>query len=82
MKRDISYYISEINEMLSDAFEIGYKYRENKNVYDLFLNFNNELTECLIYDCSKDEIYKALKAIYGLLSWGKGVLKWKELKLH
>ena len=77
MKRDISYYISEINEMLSDAFEIGYKYRENKNVYDLFLNFNNELTECLIYDCTKEEIYQALKAIYALLCWGKGVIKWE-----
>lgn len=34
--RDISYYILEINQMLSDAFEIGYKYRKNKNVYDLY----------------------------------------------
>lgn len=70
---NIPYYLREINQMLTDSFRISYK--RHKNTYDLYIIFNNEITEYLIYDCSKDELYKALKAIYKLLSWGKRVLK-------
>lgn len=48
---------------------------ERIKMYMTYIKFNNELTECLIYDCTKEEVYQALKAIYTLLSWGKGVLK-------
>lgn len=70
---DISYYISEINLMLTDSFKISYK--KHKNTYDLYIIFNNELIEYILYDASKKELYKVVKAIYTLLSWGKGVLK-------
>ena len=77
---NIPYYLREINQMLTDSFRISYK--RHKNTYDLYIIFNNELIEYILYDASKEELYKALKSIYGLLSWGKRVLKWKELKLH
>lgn len=77
---NIIYYISEINQMLNEAFRISYK--RHKNTYDLYIIFNDELIEYILYDASKKELYKVVKAIYTLLSWGKGVLKWKELKLH
>lgn len=77
---NIPYYLSEINQMLTDSFRISYK--KHKNTYDLYIIFNNELIEYLMYDASKKEVYKSLKAIYTLISWGKGLIKWKELKLH
>ena len=70
---NIPYYISEINQMLNEAFRISYK--RHNSAYDLYIIFNNELVEYLIYDCTKEELYRALKAIYTLISWGKGVLK-------
>lgn len=72
---NIVYYISEINQMLTDSFRISYK--KHKNTYDLYIIFNNELIEYILYDASKKDLYKVVKAIYALLSWGKGVLKWK-----
>ena len=77
---NIPYYLSEINQMLTDSFRISYK--NHKNTYDLYLIFNNELIEYILYDASKKELYKVVRAIYNLLSWGKGILKWQELKLH
>lgn len=70
---NIVYYISEINQMLTDSFRISYK--KHKNTYDLYIIFNNELIEYILYDASKKDLYKVVKAIYALLSWGKGVLK-------
>lgn len=75
---NIPYYLREINQMLTDSFKISYK--RHKNTYDLYIIFNNELIEYLMYDASKKELYKVVKAIYTLISWGKRVLKWKELK--
>ena len=69
----IPYYISEINQMLNDAFRISYK--KHNSIYDLYIIFNNELIEYILYDASKKELYKVVKAIYTLLSWGKGLLK-------
>ena len=70
---NIPYYLSEINQMLTDSFRISYK--NHKNTYDLYLIFNNELIEYILYDASKKELYKVVRAIYNLLSWGKGILK-------
>lgn len=70
---NIPYYLREINQMLTDSFKISYK--RHKNTYDLYIIFNNELIEYLMYDCSKEELYKILKSIYTLLSWGKRILK-------
>lgn len=70
---NITYYISEINQILSDAFRLSYK--RHKNTYDLYIIFNNELIEYILYDASKKELYNCVKAIYTLLSWGKKILK-------
>lgn len=70
---NIPYYLSEINQMLTDSFRISYK--KHKNTYDLYIIFNNELIEYILYDASKKELYKVVRAIYTLLCWGKGVIK-------
>lgn len=70
---NIPYYLREINLMLTDSFKISYK--RHKNTYDLYIIFNNELIEYLMYDASKKELYKVVKAIYTLISWGKRLLK-------
>lgn len=70
---NIQYYISEINQMLNEAFRISYK--EHNNTYDLYIIFNNDLIEYLIYDASKREVYNTVKAIFTVLCWGKGILK-------
>lgn len=70
---NIPYYLREINQMLTDSFKISYK--RHKNTYDLYIIFNNELIEYLMYDASKKELYKVVKAIYTLISWGKRILK-------
>ena len=70
---NIPYYLSEINQMLTDSFRISYK--RHKNTYDLYIIFNNELIEYILYDTSKKELYKVVRAIYTLLCWGKGILK-------
>lgn len=69
---NISDYAYRINQLLSNDFKLNYT---KNNGYDLYINFKNELIEFILYECSQEELYKVLKAIYSLLTWGKGVIK-------
>lgn len=69
---EISDYINAINKLLSNDFKLNYT--KNNNGYDLYINFKNELIEYILYECSKEELYKVLKAIYSLLTWGGSIL--------
>lgn len=73
---EISDYNCAINKLLSNDFKINYT--KNNNGYDLYINFKNELIEYLLYECSKEELYKVLMAIYRLLTWGGDILNEKN----
>lgn len=73
---EISDYIIGINKLLSNDFKLNYT--KNNNGYDLYINFKNELIERILYKCSKEELYKVLKAIYSLLTWGGDILNEKN----